>query len=247
MAALLTAGWVHLAGRDRAPADAAASGAALQRAADAWDKGDYVTALTTYQDLLSGPDAASALEPIALQTGELFRTIELTPNGANPVFSPDSRHFAFETGPGVSAGVATGVGRTTHVRTVTAPDKDVTTLDGADASFCPDGRSVAFLRVPLSPEITAAQAAVAAAATTQERAPRQQALARLMRSQRTRRPARDRDRSRRGVEYRRPAEDRPDVRRRWRSALRRRRRVRYRGDADLCGSRGRHATAADEG
>ena len=178
--ALLTAGWIQLAGRDRTPADPAAAGAALQRASDAWDRGDYVTALTAYQDLLSGPDAASALEPIALQTGELFRTIELTPNGANPTFSPDSRHFAFETGPGVSAGTATGIGRTTHVRAVSAPDRDVTTLDGADASFCPDGRTVAFLRVPQSTEIIAAQAAVAAAATTQERAPRQQALARLM-------------------------------------------------------------------
>ena len=38
----------------------------------AWDKGDYVTALTAYHELLNGPDRAAVLEPIALRTGELF-------------------------------------------------------------------------------------------------------------------------------------------------------------------------------
>ena len=181
LAALLVAGWIQLTGHDGTAADpSAAASAALQRAADAWDAGDYVTALTTYQELLSGADATTALEPIALQTGELFRTIELTPNGANPAFSSDSRYFAFETGPGVSAGAANGIGRITHVRATSAPGKDLTTLDGWDASFCPDGRTVAFLRVPPSPDIEAAQAAVAAATTAQERAPRQQVLARLI-------------------------------------------------------------------
>jgi hypothetical protein len=174
-AALIAAGLISLGARDRASADAA-----LQRAWFDWDRGDYVAALTTYQALLAGPDAAAALEAIALQTGELYRTTELATNGANPEFSPDSRHFAFETGPAVSAGTASGSGRITHVRAAAAPARDVTTLDGGDASFCPDGRRVAFLRVPPSPEITAAQSAVAAAASNAERAPRQQALARLV-------------------------------------------------------------------
>ena len=166
-AALVAAAWIHLGGREPAVVDTTAANPALQRAADAWDRGDYITALTTYQDLLAGPDAAAALEPIALQTGELFRTVELTANGANPAFSPDSRHFAFETGPGVSAGTASGAARTTHVRATAAPAIDLTTLDGGDASFCPDGRGVAFLRINATPEIMAAQAAVAAAASAQ--------------------------------------------------------------------------------
>ena len=178
VAALFAAAWIQLAGRDHAAADTAP--AALQRAADAWDKGDYVAALTAYQDLLSGPGAAAALEPIALQTGELFRTVELTDDGANPAFSPDSRYVSFETGAGVNAGVASGAVRTTRVRSVAAPAVDVTTLDGGEASFCPDGRSVAFLRVPPSAEIAAAQTAVYAAATAGERAPRLQALNRLI-------------------------------------------------------------------
>lgn len=175
IAILLTAGFVSTAGRDRTRAEIA-----LERAAFDWDKGDYVAALTAYQDLLSGPDAAASRDAIALQTGELYRTTELTTDGAHPTFSPDSRHFSFETGPGVSAGGGSGAGRTTHVRAVTAPTRDVTTLDGGDASFCPGGRHVAFLRVPASAELAAAQTAVATAATNQERAPRQQTLARLV-------------------------------------------------------------------
>ena len=50
----------------------------LERAAFEWEAGDYVSALTRYQQLLSGPAAAAALEAIALQTGELYRSIELT-------------------------------------------------------------------------------------------------------------------------------------------------------------------------
>lgn len=177
IAALLAAGWIAVAARDRAATDAA-----MERAAFAWDKGDYITALTTYRELLAGPDAASVLEPIALQTGELFHTTELTRDGANPAFSPDSRYFSFETGPGVSGGVGAGPGRITHVRAVSDIAKDVTTLDGGDASLCPDGRQVAFLRVPPSPDVTAAQNAVAAAASLPagERGTRTQALARLV-------------------------------------------------------------------
>jgi len=167
-AALCAAGWL-----------ATAPSPTLAGANDDWDRGDYVAALTAYQQLLNGPGAASVLEPIALQTGELFRTTELTTDGANPVFAADGRHFSFETGPAVSAGTVSGGNRLTHVRAAATPSADVTTLDGGDASFCPDSRRVAFIRVPPSREIDEAQAAVASAATAAERIPRQQQLARL--------------------------------------------------------------------
>ena len=176
-AALVAAALIPLAG---APPVSSRTDLALQRAWDDWDKGDYIAALTIYQELLAGADAAGVLEPIALQTGELYRTTELTTDGANPVFSPDSRTFAFETGPGVNAGAASGAGRITHVRAAASPAADVTTLDGGEASFCPDGQRVAFLRVPASVEVTRAQEALGAAATAAERAPRQAAIARLV-------------------------------------------------------------------
>ena len=176
-AALLAAGWIALS----ATATSATT-AALERAAADWDRGDYVSALTTYQELLAGPDAAAAVEPIALQTGELYRTTELTRDGAAPVFAPDSRHFSFETGTGVSAGTASGGGRTTHVRATASPSSDLVNLDGGDATFCPDGRHVVFLRMPPSPALTEAQAAASTAAGA-ERIAARQSIARLVAAQ----------------------------------------------------------------
>src|SRR4029079_8684164 len=86
-AALLAAGLITVHARDRASAAAAPTRAAL-----AWDKGDYISALTDYQALLSGPEAGAALETIALQTGELYRTTELTTDGSHPAFSAAGRY-----------------------------------------------------------------------------------------------------------------------------------------------------------
>src|SRR4051794_39184711 len=147
-AVLLTAAWITLPARDRS-----ATEVAMERARFAWDKGAYVDALTTYRELLSGPDANTVLEPIALQTGELFKTTELTRDGASPAFSPDSRFFSFEPGPGVGAGVAWGGGRPPHVRGAPAPDADTPPLVGGEATFSPAGRTVAFIRVPATPAI----------------------------------------------------------------------------------------------
>jgi len=79
----------------------------VKNAALAWDRDDYVAALTTYHELLTSPDAHSLLEPIALQTGELYRTTELTVDGAPPQFAPSGQYATFETG--------TGATRVTHV------------------------------------------------------------------------------------------------------------------------------------
>ena len=74
---------------------------------DAWDAGRYPEALKGFQQLLGTPDGERFVEPIALLTGELYRSIEVVPpnrlvvdssaavNG--PHWSPDGRHFAFES------------------------------------------------------------------------------------------------------------------------------------------------------
>jgi hypothetical protein len=159
---------------------AAASGrstleAALDRAAFAWEAGDYIAALTTYQEIVNGPDASRAVDAIARQTGELYRSVELTRDGANPVFSPDGRRFSFETGRSIAAGDAAGVDRITHLRAVDRPDRDAATLPGGAASFCPDGRHVAWMRAEPSPEIEQAQTAIAGT-TGAERTSRLQTL-----------------------------------------------------------------------
>ena len=58
----------------------------------AWERGDYTSALTTYQELLAGQDADGVLDSIALQTGELYQTTELTTDGSNPGISSDGKH-----------------------------------------------------------------------------------------------------------------------------------------------------------
>src|SRR5687768_18259054 len=83
------------------PLPGRASDTPLDEAYLAWQRGDYIAALTTYLKLLESPGAELVLEPIALQTGELYHTIELTTDGLVPQFSPDGRYIAYETGTGL--------------------------------------------------------------------------------------------------------------------------------------------------
>lgn len=66
----------------------------------AWDEGRYVDALTALQAVLAAPDAATMHRQVALLTGELYTTYELTTDGASPRWSPDGRMASFETGNG---------------------------------------------------------------------------------------------------------------------------------------------------
>ncbi len=67
-------------------------------ATDAWERGDYSTALSGYIQVVSAPGGDAFFEPIALTTGELFETRELTADGRAPRFSPDNKYIAYETG-----------------------------------------------------------------------------------------------------------------------------------------------------
>ena len=73
---------------------------ALTDANDAWAQGDYISALNGYIKLLNAPGGDAFHDAIALQTGELYRSSELTADGRNPRFSPDGRFIAYENGAG---------------------------------------------------------------------------------------------------------------------------------------------------
>src|SRR6187401_433648 len=75
-----------------------ASTRSFDAANDAWERGDYAGALNGYIQLLNAPGGEKFLEPIALTTGELFETRELTGDGRAPRFSPDGRFIVYETG-----------------------------------------------------------------------------------------------------------------------------------------------------
>jgi hypothetical protein len=148
---------------------------ALADANLAWERGDYITALTAYAKLLESPDGDRVLEPIALQTGELFKTVELTTDGLSPQFSPDGRFIAFETGVGLK--------KTVRVLRGTPPFEKVAELPGTGASFSPDSARLAYLKLDSpSQALQDAQAALDKAPTT-DRQQRQAALARLLASE----------------------------------------------------------------
>jgi Tol biopolymer transport system component len=157
VAAVLIAASIPLRGHDEP---------SLGSAALAWDRGDYVGALTTYLQVLDGSPSASAIETIALQTGELYKTTELTSDGDAPQFSPDGRLIAYETGGFASRRTRIVEATTLHT---------IAELNGFSASFSPDSATLAYLRIDPSDALLTAQAQ-ADAAPAPERAQRQNAV-----------------------------------------------------------------------
>ncbi len=119
------------------------SSSTLQSASSAWQAGDYVRALTIHLQLLDSPSADDVLEPIALETGELYSTTELTADGTAPRFSPDGRLLAYE--------VPTVAPARTILAAVAAPRTSVLELSGTGVTFSPDGATMAYLRQAAGP------------------------------------------------------------------------------------------------
>ena len=159
------------------------STADLDAAFFAWDRGDYISALEIYARLLASPSAATVVEPIALQTGELYRTREITPDGRSPRISPDGRYLAFETG-AVTSSVL-------RVISLDGPAKTFDVPGGADAVFAPAGERLVYFRVSETPELARARTEVQrTAAQTPERT-RAQAMAAWIQAKNTHMIVRD--------------------------------------------------------
>ena len=92
------------------------------------------------------------IEAIALQTGELYRTTELTTDGAVPRFSPDGRTLLYETG--------AGLGKRTRIVPANGTTVPVTELHGFGAAYSPDGTRLAYFAVSPTPELARAEAAI---------------------------------------------------------------------------------------
>jgi len=111
----------------------------------AWDTGDFVKALEGFSTLLKGPEGGRFFEPIALLTGELFRTVEVTTDGRAVRLSPDGIYGAYETG--VRGAVMT------KVFTLAEPAKTYTAIRGTNFIFSPIPKIGAYLKIPETPEI----------------------------------------------------------------------------------------------
>ena len=120
---LLVTGWLGMPG--------SAADVRLQDADLAWDRGDYPTALRGYLAILGAGAPDDVADAIALQTGELFKTTEMTADGGAPRFSPDGRYFTYEVGRGAS--------RRTRLAKTDAPVEPLAELGGYGAAFSPDG------------------------------------------------------------------------------------------------------------
>ncbi|MFO7692422.1 MAG: M20/M25/M40 family metallo-hydrolase [Vicinamibacterales bacterium] len=140
-----------------------APGPDFETATMAWDRGDYVAALTAYRALLAAPGGGQWLEQVALQTGELFQTREVTADGANPRFSPDGRFVAYETGAGPA--------RLTRIVEPAAGMRVAAEVKGHSLAFLPQGDRVVYLKFQASEALTQAQADIVtrSLATGQER------------------------------------------------------------------------------
>lgn len=111
----------------------------FDRAFYAWDAGAYDSALVDLRAVLAAPDADAYHDRVAELTGEIWRTVEVAKDARAPQWSADGRHLAFETG--------TGAARKVNVVRLEAGNAKVVETEGLAASFAPDGRSIAFLRL----------------------------------------------------------------------------------------------------
>jgi len=160
----------------RARATSPALKRSFDAATDAWERGDYSAALSGYIQVVSAPGGEAFFEPIALTTGELFETRELTADGRAPRFSPDNKYIAYETGLETSRRTrvfrnpSTGSGQP-------AEPALVADLPGVSATFSSTLNQVAYLKIPENEEIRRASDALAQASlTAQNRGQLTQAL-----------------------------------------------------------------------
>jgi hypothetical protein len=115
----------------------APSRVAFDSARYAWEAGRYPEALQRLERLLTGASRDSLLAPIALLTGELYRTRELAPDASDPRWSPDGSLLAYEIG-GDSA-------RRSVLLAANDAGARPDTLPGYAAAFSPNGSQLAYL------------------------------------------------------------------------------------------------------
>src|SRR6516165_991945 len=135
--------------------------AAFDAANSAWQRGDYIAALTSYLQVLNAPAGDAFLERIALTTGELYRTSELTSDGRAGRFSPGGRYIVYETG--LETSRRTTILRNDRRRAVVAD------LPGVSATFTPDDMKVAYRRINETEDVKNASRAIESATLTDPR------------------------------------------------------------------------------
>lgn len=124
----------------------------LRDANDAWFGGNYSVALQAYLRLLKASNGAQFTEPIAIQTGELYHTEELSTDARGQRLSADGRLIAYET----------GALKTPTIRVIetAGTHKLIAEFSGTGAIISSSGKRIAYLKFKPSTELSQAQTAL---------------------------------------------------------------------------------------
>jgi Tol biopolymer transport system component len=125
----------------------------------AWERGDYPEALRRFSALLESSSGDRYVEEIALLTGELYRTTELTRDGRGVRVSPSGKLASFETGAGAT--------RMSYVVRLDPP-AIVDSVAGFSLGFAGDNR-VIVLRTKETDALRAERAVLARLLSAQDR------------------------------------------------------------------------------
>lgn len=139
-------------------ASAAKPDVLYRRATEAWEAGAYPDELAALQQLMKSPAAAEYRDRVALLTGELFVTTEITTDGRTPRISPNGLYVAYEMGSASDP-------RTRVVKLTAGAPQLVVDVIGTGLAF-DTGSRIAWIRPPQSTEWTAAVKALDAAPAT---------------------------------------------------------------------------------
>jgi hypothetical protein len=126
-------------GRAKPPAAPLSAEQRWRRANDAWNDGKYPDALRDLKALMQGVTAAEYRDRIALLTGELLTTTEITADGRNPKMSANGQYLSYEAGPATNA-------VTRVMRLGGATPQQVTELSTTTVAFDPASTRLAWLR-----------------------------------------------------------------------------------------------------
>ncbi|MBL8205656.1 MAG: M20/M25/M40 family metallo-hydrolase [Blastocatellia bacterium] len=121
----------------------------LRDAHNAWFSGNYSVALQAYLRLLKTPDGEQQVESIAIQTGELYHTDELTTDARSQRLSADGRLISYETGSPKTP--------TTRIVETAGTHKLIAELSGTGAVLSPSSKRVAYLKLRPNEELNKAQ------------------------------------------------------------------------------------------
>jgi len=117
----------------------------LDLACQAWDGGDYIKALEEFEAVLKSPGGDRFFDRIALVTGELYQTVEITVDGRSARFDPSGRLIAYDAG--------TRAAPVSRILAADNPGKVLVEVRSASLVFSPAPNMAAFFRIHEVPEI----------------------------------------------------------------------------------------------